>query len=138
MPGTLGGGSPMSAETRAPDSWWCSQHSAVHLGEINDFSMEHRADLHPLFIHWRGEPQPVEDPPLPAHVCIDYPSGDCSGPVAYHAVPSRDAISAARCDRHWARRLENFENSIERYADSDVPPAWFDPTVAGERWNEDD
>ncbi|ALF01567.1 hypothetical protein AVU96_gp068 [Mycobacterium phage Snenia] len=26
----------------------------------------------------------------------------------------------------------------ERYPDTDIPPAWFDPTYAGERWNEDD
>jgi len=35
------------------------------------------------------------------------------------------------------RRLERYENSIERYADSDVAPSWFDPSYAGERWNED-
>ena len=33
--------------------------------------------------------------------------------------------------------LDRYENSIERYADSDVPPDWFDPAAAGERWDDD-
>jgi hypothetical protein len=33
--------------------------------------------------------------------------------------------------------LDRRENSIERWADSDVPPPWFDPTFAGERWEDD-
>lgn len=28
-------------------------------------------------------------------------------------------------------------DSIARYADSDVVPEWFDPTIAGERWDDD-
>lgn len=74
---------------------------------------------------------------LPAHACVDHPSGDCSGPVAYHTVPARDASPVARCDHHWARRLARWEQSIERYEDSPVPPAWFDPSAAGERWDDD-
>lgn len=42
-----------------------------------------------------------------------------------------------RCDFHGERRLERYENSIERYANSDVAPSWFDPSYAGERWNDD-
>lgn len=34
--------------------------------------------------------------------------------------------------------MKRRENSMEIYADSDLPPAWFDPTIAGERWSEDD
>lgn len=28
-------------------------------------------------------------------------------------------------------------NSVARWADSDVPPPWFDPCAAGERWDDD-
>lgn len=78
----------------------------------------------------------VDDAPLDAHACIDYPTG-CSGPVHYHAVPAANATPVARCDHHWARRLERWESSIERYEDCDVPPDWFDPTIAGESWGDD-
>lgn len=27
-------------------------------------------------------------------------------------------------------------DSIARYADSDVPPDWFDPSIAGESWDD--
>lgn len=39
-----------------------------------------------------------------------------------------------RCDKHWEIRLDSYENSLERFADSDVEPDWFDPSYAGETW----
>lgn len=60
----------------------------------------------------------------------------CSGTVEYRAVPGGSAV--ARCEAHFEARLERWENSdLERYADSDVAPSWFDPTIAGERWDDD-
>lgn len=74
-----------------------------------------------------SEPEPLE--------CIDdHGEGTCAGPVAYHSVDPGRASAPPRCDRHWERRLERRENSIERYENSDVPPPWFDPTIAGEEW----
>lgn len=62
---------------------------------------------------------------------------DCQGGVDYHAVPGGNAYP--RCDKHWGMRMKSYEESdLERYADSDVPPAWFDPEACGERWNEED
>lgn len=76
---------------------------------------------------------------LHADDCIDAPygvgGGDCRGDVEYRAVPGGSAV--ARCEGHFERRMENYENSIERYANSDVAPDWFDPSYAGERWDDD-
>jgi hypothetical protein len=62
-------------------------------------------------------------------------SDECRGPVEYHTV-GRALRAWPRCAYHQERRMERFENSIERYADSDMPPAWFDPSVAGEVWDD--
>lgn len=68
--------------------------------------------------------------------CLDdCGDGTCFGPVGYHAVPGGNAFP--RCDHHFAGRLDRYENSLERYADSDVAPSWFDPSYCGERWDED-
>jgi hypothetical protein len=62
---------------------------------------------------------------------------DCSGPVEYRLSPDRDDFASfPRCEFHWHKRLEAAERNLELL--SDVPPPWFDPTYAGERWNEDD
>ena len=61
---------------------------------------------------------------------------DCEGPVEWCTVGS--SLKAwPRCDYHFQRRLDRYEDSMERYADSDVEPDWFDPTYAGERWDDD-
>lgn len=63
-------------------------------------------------------------------------STPCEGPVGMHTTG--DSLKAwPRCDAHQERREERYENSSERYARSDVPPSWFDPTYAGERWDDD-
>ena len=62
---------------------------------------------------------------------------DCQGPVEYHINPDRDDFKAfPRCEFHQRKRLDQAEKN--RGWMSDVPPAWFDPTYAGERWSEDD
>lgn len=74
------------------------------------------------------------DTTAPQH-CLEE-SDECQGPVDYWTTGS--SLKAwPRCDYHGMRRQERYENSIEKYADSDVPPAWFDPADAGERWDED-
>jgi len=44
-------------------------------------------------------------------------------------------INEQLCEQCRDRRLRGLERAREYL--SDVPPAWFDPTYAGERWDED-
>ena len=70
--------------------------------------------------------------------CLDWrDDGTCHGPVEYHSLGTGGAFP--RCHKHWNERLDRYNdpNSLERYANSDVPPPWFDPADAGERWDED-
>ena len=60
-------------------------------------------------------------------------SEECRGPVEYQTV-GRAERAWPRCAHHAELRERRHEQSIERYADSDVPPAWFDPANAGESW----
>lgn len=76
------------------------------------------------------------DAPLPAEDCLDYDADECSGPVELWTTGS--SMSAwPRCNFHRDKRWDSYDKSMERYADSDVVPDWFDPTIAGERWEED-
>lgn len=76
----------------------------------------------------------MSDEPLE---CLDdRGENTCSGPIEYHSVGRGNAFP--RCDHHFNQRLHRYETSdLERYADSDIAPAWFDPTYAGERWSDD-
>jgi len=56
--------------------------------------------------------------------------------VEYHLNHDRDDFKAfPRCEHHQALRLAQAERTRELL--SDVPPAWFDPSYAGERWDEE-
>lgn len=66
--------------------------------------------------------------------CIEDPE-ECSGPVRMYS-PGRGR-AFPRCSFHINKRARSFEDSIERYADSDLAPSWFDPSYAGERWDDD-
>lgn len=70
---------------------------------------------------------------MPILECLNA-NDDCAGPVEYHSIDPGRTRAFPRCEAHWASRLASRENSIERYENSDVPPAWFDPTYAGEEW----
>lgn len=65
--------------------------------------------------------------------CIEDPA-DCWGPVAYRMALSPSGESFPRCEHHWEARLDDEAMMIP---DSDVPPAWFDPELIGERWDSD-
>ena len=77
---------------------------------------------------------------LDADECLNYGAdgSECRGPVDYWHSGGMSGKSWPCCEKHGLQRLEEHENSIERYADSDVAPDWFDPANAGERWSEDD
>jgi hypothetical protein len=65
-------------------------------------------------------------------------NAECDGPVEFHTTG--DSLRAwPRCTFHQEKRWAQYDNpnSLERYANSDVPPPGFDPSYAGERWEDD-
>jgi hypothetical protein len=73
--------------------------------------------------------------PYDADECLEYDPDKCSGSVEYRWTGGHQHW--LRCEYHGDLRLEHYENSMAKYADSDVAPDWFDPTYAGERWDSD-
>lgn len=69
-----------------------------------------------------------------AHCLDDHDGVNCRGLVELRCAPG--GRSWPRCRRHAELRWQRYENSIERYADCEVVPDWFDPTYAGERCGE--
>lgn len=77
------------------------------------------------------EPEEAETPE-----CINA-GPDCDGAVEYRMPLSGTGQSFPRCDKHWDDRLETQRGIDERYPDSPHAPSDFDPTYAGESWDED-
>lgn len=81
---------------------------------------------------------------MPVLECLDWRLEDapghtvCRGPVEYHSIDPGRTGAFPRCEKHWTERLDRRENSVEKYENSDLPPSWFDPAYAGERWGEDE
>lgn len=67
--------------------------------------------------------------------CIDGHKGDCLGVTEYRESLSGTGTPIPRCDHHWAERLDEQDLINERYPT--FAPSDFDPTYAGERWEED-
>lgn len=74
--------------------------------------------------------------PYDAQECLEY-SDACDGPVDDHWAGGINGRTWPRCTFHADQRERRYEESMERYADSDVVPDWFDPSYAGEHWDED-
>lgn len=56
--------------------------------------------------------------------------------VEYRTTPDRtDGKSFPRCERCFQRRLDSSQHALE--LQSPTPPRWFDPSYAGERWDEE-
>jgi hypothetical protein len=68
--------------------------------------------------------------------CLDGPEG-CRGPVEWRMALSATGRNFPRCDRHWANRLDVQAAIGRRYPDQPTPPSDFDPSYAGESWDED-
>jgi hypothetical protein len=67
--------------------------------------------------------------------CLEH-GPDCEGGVEWHLNPDRDDFKAfPRCVKHQQKRLDQAEKNLELL--SDIEPAWFDPSYAGERWDEE-
>ncbi len=72
--------------------------------------------------------------------CLDeHPDNSgCEGEVAYHTNPYSMSLKAwPRCVKHYDEYLTRMEGINQRYPDSPIPPPGFDPSYAGERWDDD-
>lgn len=75
---------------------------------------------------------------LHALECLEDRGEDtCRGSVEYRMPLSGTGKSFPRCEKHWEDRLEREGRIRERYPDSPLPPTDFDPSYAGEYWNDD-
>jgi hypothetical protein len=72
----------------------------------------------------------------PCKCLDDHGDNTCRGPVEYRFALSATGKSFPRCDAHWGLRLDEQERINTRYPT--LQPADFDPSYAGERWDEDD
>lgn len=70
--------------------------------------------------------------------CLDSHVSECEGPVEYRFPLTATGRSFPRCDKHWAERLDRQAEIDRRYPDSPIPPDDFDPTYAGEVWDDSD
>jgi hypothetical protein len=79
-------------------------------------------------------PTTTTDEPLE---CLDSgpDPGICNGPVEYRYALSGTGRSFPRCDKHWGERLDKQAEIDARYPYHQ--PADFDPSYAGERWDDD-
>lgn len=68
--------------------------------------------------------------------CIDNPD-ECHGSVEMRPSLTGTGTAIPRCDFHWEVRLTREEELRQQYPDSPIAPSWFDPTAAGERWDDD-
>jgi hypothetical protein len=69
--------------------------------------------------------------------CLNHHEEDCSGRVELRTPLSGSGKSFPRCDAHWSKRLAMQERNNRNYPDSPIAPAWFDPSNAGERWDDE-
>jgi hypothetical protein len=69
--------------------------------------------------------------------CLDEGRSECAGEVEWREPLSATGKPFARCAKHWEERLAEQERINRDYPDSPCPPDWFDPTLAGEVWDED-
>jgi hypothetical protein len=74
--------------------------------------------------------------------CLDDQESECKGEVQEYLALSGSGLAYPRCEKHYGEYVERVQPQMDdinrRYPDTDTPPSWFDPTYAGERWNEDD
>lgn len=69
--------------------------------------------------------------------CLEEREGDCQGAVEIRESLTGTGTPMERCDHHHEKAVDRVQAIQQRYPDSSTPPAWFDATAAGERWDED-
>lgn len=108
-------------------------------GIVVSVDPDHLTIVNPLGTPFTYEPNDIDcietEVPYELSECIEYTPGVCRGEV--QPFSPRGFGGPLRCGHHIDKRIESYENSMERYANSDVVPDWFDPNYAGERWDDD-
>lgn len=94
------------------------------------------AITYPLAKFTAGELEIYREVIVPMSECIEHEEGVCGGDAPRPFSP-RGLGGPMRCGVHIDQRLNRYESSIERYADSASAPSWFDPSACGESWDED-
>jgi hypothetical protein len=113
-------------------SWWGQGGTVTALTPQLVITVPGVAD-HPYErSRFTGELSIEVEAPFPATDCVQF-STDCRGTVDWFD-PSGRGRGALRCGHHADERARQYAGSIERYANSDVAPAWLDPSYAGETW----
>lgn len=69
--------------------------------------------------------------------CCRLGMSPCRGSVEVHCSPSGSGRADYWCARHYDEALERDYRLRRDFPDSPLPPAWFDPANAGERWDDD-
>jgi hypothetical protein len=69
--------------------------------------------------------------------CLEERQGGCAGPVVGRPSYAGTGTPIYRCTHHDEVAYRKFEEARNRYPDSSTPPGWFDPTAAGESWDEE-
>lgn len=88
----------------------------------------------PCLKHDKGEGCMVHGPMLDCLECRD-DINPCQGTVEYRMPLSGTGQSFPRCDKHWRERLDVQDGINRRYPT--YAPSDFDPSYAGESWDED-
>lgn len=68
--------------------------------------------------------------------CINSEVGPCRGELSFRRAAG-GTCDVTRCESHWEDRDEIDVRLRGDYPDSPIAPDWFDPTYAGETWDED-
>ncbi|GAA2665117.1 hypothetical protein [Nonomuraea recticatena] len=79
----------------------------------------------------------VRNKTCPDHRCRMFGTVDaCEGEVS-HRLSSGETCFIWECSKHADESAERLNRLNRNYPDSDTPPHWFDPSYAGESWNDD-
>lgn len=78
----------------------------------------------------------VQEVSYPREECISFDTAECRGEVEEHSSRS-GMTSALRCSFHWNEHNDKLDHISRDFPDSPMAPSWFDPSYAGETWNEE-
>jgi hypothetical protein len=69
--------------------------------------------------------------------CLNRFEGGCVGSVVGRPSEAGTGTIIFRCTAHAQVAADRAEEIRSRYPDSSTPPDWFDPTAAGETWDDE-